>query len=205
MFENTPTPTPQPAEDMFAGVDPTPNQSAPAGRPAASPAPAAMADLPATGGHATRLVLIILGIVVVAALLVVGGRFLYARYFQSDAMMPESPDTVRTPGAPAVVNQQPAVTEPTPTAPVAPTTVSDLPQDTDGDGLSDDDERLAGTDPQSADSDLDGLFDREEILIYRTNPLNADSDNDGYKDGEEVKNGYNPNGPGKIFTVPAAQ
>ncbi len=55
-----------------------------------------------------------------------------------------------------------------------------------------------GTNPQSVDTDDDGLFDKEEIEIFSTNPLNPDSDGDGYLDGEEVKNGYNPSGPGKL-------
>lgn len=48
------------------------------------------------------------------------------------------------------------------------------------------------------DTDLDGLFDWEEIEIYGTNPFASDTDGDGFLDGNEVKNGYNPNGPGKL-------
>lgn len=47
------------------------------------------------------------------------------------------------------------------------------------------------------DSDYDGLTDKEEIK-YKTDLNNPDTDKDGYLDGEEVKNGYNPNGNGKI-------
>lgn len=47
------------------------------------------------------------------------------------------------------------------------------------------------------DSDKDGLTDDQE-KIYGTNPLNPDTDGDGYSDGAEVKGGYNPNGPGKL-------
>ena len=33
---------------------------------------------------------------------------------------------------------------------------------------------------------------------YKTNPNNPDTDGDGYLDGDEVKNGYDPNGDGKL-------
>ncbi len=65
--------------------------------------------------------------------------------------------------------------------------------DTDGDGLSDDNEvNVYGTDPAKADTDGDGLGDRDELDKYGTNPLNADSDNDGFKDGWEVNKGWKP-------------
>lgn len=41
------------------------------------------------------------------------------------------------------------------------------------------------------DSDQDGLTDQEEKMIG-TNPKNPDTDGDGYSDGKEVKSGYNP-------------
>ncbi len=47
------------------------------------------------------------------------------------------------------------------------------------------------------DSDNDGLTDDEE-RIYGTDINNPDTDGDGYLDGQEVKNGYNPLGPGKL-------
>jgi len=73
--------------------------------------------------------------------------------------------------------------------------------DTDGDGLSDEDETKYKTDPNLFDTDGDGLSDREELQVYATNPLNADSDGDGFLDGEEVRNGYDPNGSGKLPTT----
>jgi hypothetical protein len=67
------------------------------------------------------------------------------------------------------------------------------PVDTDGDGLSDDEEKHLGTNPMDADSDDDGLLDGEEPnpsvdtdgdgLI---NPLDPDSDDDGLFDGTEL-------------------
>ena len=58
--------------------------------------------------------------------------------------------------------------------------------DTDGDGLSDSDERFAyKTDPASSDTDDDGLSDGEEIAMG-SSPLAADTDGDGLEDGEEI-------------------
>ncbi|MFH1745098.1 MAG: hypothetical protein ABH881_02945 [bacterium] len=70
--------------------------------------------------------------------------------------------------------------------------------DFDQDGLSDRREEELGTDPFLIDTDHDDLFDLEEVTIYKTDPNNSDTDGDGYSDGEEVKNGYNPNGEGKL-------
>lgn len=48
-----------------------------------------------------------------------------------------------------------------------------------------------------ADRDGDGLSDDDEKK-YGTNPDNPDTDGDGYLDGVEVRNGFNPLGPGKL-------
>ncbi|HNX33773.1 MAG TPA: outer membrane beta-barrel protein [Kiritimatiellia bacterium] len=61
-----------------------------------------------------------------------------------------------------------------------------LPKDSDGDGLTDDEEAKLGTDPFNKDTDGDGLTDGDEVKVYKTNPLNADTDFDGLKDGQEV-------------------
>lgn len=59
--------------------------------------------------------------------------------------------------------------------------------DTDGDGLSNDDEiNLYYTDPIDPDTDNDGLYDGEEINTFNTNPLVSDTDDDGLLDGAEV-------------------
>jgi len=80
-----------------------------------------------------------------------------------------------------------------------PTNQADLPLDSDKDGLSDDEEKSLSTNPNNPDSDADGLFDREEVKVYKTNPLKSDSDGDGHSDGDEVKTGYDPLGPGKLL------
>ncbi len=65
-------------------------------------------------------------------------------------------------------------------------------QDSDQDGLSDDDEVLVtGTDANNPDSDNDGLVDGVEVA-NRMNPLDPDMDRDGVSDGEEVNQGTDP-------------
>ncbi len=77
--------------------------------------------------------------------------------------------------------------------------------DSDGDGLSDEEESTYGTDPSLPDTDGDGLFDREEVRVYETDPLNQDTDGDGFIDGDEVDNGYSPKGAGRLFIPPTQQ
>ncbi|MEQ8820458.1 MAG: alpha/beta fold hydrolase [Sumerlaeia bacterium] len=65
--------------------------------------------------------------------------------------------------------------------------------DSDGDGLSDFEEGVNGTDPTNPDSDGDGLTDLEELAVYGTNPNERDSDSDGVFDAAEVRLGHDPN------------
>jgi len=58
--------------------------------------------------------------------------------------------------------------------------------DSDGDGLNDDQEAQAGTNPTVADTDGDGLLDGDEVLTRSTDPLNSDTDGDILLDGDEV-------------------
>jgi len=76
------------------------------------------------------------------------------------------------------------------------------PLDTDGDGLTDDEELVLGTNVNAVDSDRDGLSDKEEVEFYKSNPLSPDTDGDSYLDGDEVKNGYDPLGPGRLLNAP---
>lgn len=71
--------------------------------------------------------------------------------------------------------------------------------DTDGDGLDDAAEQELGTDALVADSDNDGLLDGEERDLG-TDPLAEDSDGDGYGDQAEVLAGTDPaNGASLIY------
>jgi hypothetical protein len=80
---------------------------------------------------------------------------------------------------------------PTPAAPTLPAV------DTDGDGLSDEEEARRGTDPANRDTDGDGLSDGDEVNRYGTDPKNRDTDEDGFPDAQEIQNGYNPLGAGR--------
>ncbi|SDE10911.1 Outer membrane protein OmpA [Myxococcus virescens] len=60
--------------------------------------------------------------------------------------------------------------------------------DTDGDGLTDAEEVVLGTDPENADTDGDGLPDGIEVNTAGTDPLDDDSDDDGILDGNEDAN-----------------
>ena len=76
--------------------------------------------------------------------------------------------------------------------------------DSDGDGLTDVEEKKLGTNPYKADTDGDGLTDGAEVNVYHTDPLNPDTDGDGYSDGAEVINNFDPTKPGnvRLFNVP---
>ncbi|MDF4222609.1 gliding motility-associated C-terminal domain-containing protein, partial [Maribacter sp. M208] len=76
--------------------------------------------------------------------------------------------------------------------------------DCDGDGLTNDEETAAGTDPENPDSDGDGILDGTEVKIDFTDPLNdcssnggsplgtSDCDNDGLTTNEEITAGTDP-------------
>jgi hypothetical protein len=79
------------------------------------------------------------------------------------------------------------------------------PDDYDNDGLENDDEASAGTNPYIADTDGDGLSDGEEVHGVEgvtSNPLVSDTDNDGLSDYVEVK-GWT-NGGGTFTSNPTA-
>ena len=64
--------------------------------------------------------------------------------------------------------------------------------DTDGDGLTDDFEKLFGTDPTKADTDGDGLSDAYETSVSHTDPLSMDTNHDGVTDAAEIAQGKDP-------------
>ena len=65
-------------------------------------------------------------------------------------------------------------------------------KDEDQDGLTNAQERQLGTNPESDDSDSDGLSDYDEVHNYGTDPSLSDSDGDGLTDFTEVSTGYDP-------------
>jgi hypothetical protein len=74
-----------------------------------------------------------------------------------------------------------------------PSDPTDAAQDLDGDGLSNLEEFNRGTGIRVADSDGDGLGDGVEAAASsRTNPLVADTDGDGLLDGDEARRGTDP-------------
>ena len=65
--------------------------------------------------------------------------------------------------------------------------------DPDKDGLSNLDEYIYGTNPNLADTDVDGISDKDELFVYYSDPKNEDSNSNTYKDGVEITNCYDPN------------
>lgn len=74
--------------------------------------------------------------------------------------------------------------------------------DEDGDGLTNDEEEDAGTDPNNDDSDADGLLDGDEVNTHNSDPLLVDTDGDLYDDPTEVDAGSDPSDPA---STPPAQ
>ncbi|WP_372794426.1 lectin-like protein [Pontiella sp.] len=64
--------------------------------------------------------------------------------------------------------------------------------DADGDGLDADQEVQLGTSDENADSDGDGLSDRQEAVEFGSDPMNADADGDGLTDAQEIEFGSDP-------------
>lgn len=203
MFENVPVPGQEKKEvvDIFAGV----NTGGAADHPIAPVPPASPAAVPAARRGRLWIILII---AILALLLIAGGLYAYAVFFRSTAQ-PAAQEQAQqqVPVQPAPVVEEPVTIPEVPQIPVEPTVeepavIPAAPIDSDGDGLSDDQERGLGTNPFAADTDGDGLFDAEEVNKYFTNPNLADTDGDGFSDKVEIDNGYNPNGDGRL---PSAQ
>ncbi len=197
------------AEDIFSEVDKT--KSAPAKPAVFQPKipPSLEAEegrgktkkkITSPGGSIKKLVMLAV-IIVLGGILGYGGYWGYNRYFKASVSIPALPEggVEDQPSAPAP--SVPAVTEPTPPPSKETTPSPEIPQDSDQDGLTNEEERALGTDIGSVDSDDDGLFDREEINVYKTDPLVSDTDGDGFLDGDEVKAGYNPLGAGMLYEI----
>lgn len=63
--------------------------------------------------------------------------------------------------------------------------------DQDKDGLSDEEEKKLGTNPNKRDTDVDGIDDKDEIELG-IDPLKKDTDGDGVDDSHEIKTGIDP-------------
>lgn len=126
-----------------------------------------------------------------------------------------------TAGEDKTITSQPVVSEPqkiaTATPPIVPTPVPEaapiiISTSTPGEIATSTDavgslmnEELSGQDgsslPPLLDSDSDGLFDDEEVLLG-TSATSTDSDGDKYGDLAELGSGYDPAGPGKLANSP---
>ncbi|MCU7917430.1 MAG: hypothetical protein KZQ95_03625 [Candidatus Thiodiazotropha sp. (ex Epidulcina cf. delphinae)] len=60
-----------------------------------------------------------------------------------------------------------------------------LSDDRDNDGLTNQQEASLGTDPNSADTDNDRIWDGEEVNMFNTNPTLSDTDGDNMTDGAD--------------------
>jgi hypothetical protein len=185
-------------------------------------------------GKILKIILIALLVILLISL----GYLVYAKFLSGQVTEEEIEqiDSVATKTV-EVVTPTPTTTEPEEIVPVSeeiivststPLTTTTPPVsnlvDTDGDGLTDEEEGILGTDinlkdtdddglsdydevkiyninANKIDSDGDALSDYEEVKIYQTDPLKSDTDGDGYTDGSEVKSGYNPLGEGKLTDV----
>lgn len=74
--------------------------------------------------------------------------------------------------------------------------------DWDRDGIDKETENLYGTSDFRSDSDNDRLSDYEEIRYWFTDPIEKDTDGDGIYDGNEIILGRLPNGNGVIGEIP---
>lgn len=153
---------------------------------------------------------LIIGVVLVAVVAVGVGYSLWRSSQKNAAALPPSPASTANeqPALPTgETTTQPGTAAPATEQPTAPTAEQSVNQpiintDTDGDGLSDQEEKSLGTDPTKQDTDGDGLTDYEEVVLWKTNPLLPDTDGDTFSDGTEVKNGFNPLGSGKLLQLP---
>ncbi len=159
-------------------------------------------------------------VVLIILIIIGGGVFAYFNWFAGLETLPWEKSTElpeELPEAPPALPEEPGEIPSEP----EPTTKEGIPPsdlDTDGDGLSDQEEEELGTNLEDADSDRDGIPDGWEVeagldpldpsdntqdpdadgldnsneYYYNSDPKNSDTDGDSYPDGMEVDNGYDP-------------
>jgi len=214
IFSNTEPAAGAPTNLPTAGVpaqgateSPEPKAAAPM-QPSAMPKPEVKApgmppSVPAVKGGSKVLKIFLWLFVVIIVILVLsgGGWYVYNRFFalSIDTLDTETNLNVNTPQENLNTNVPTGVDPGFGVVPTAEEPEDLETVDTDGDRLTDAEELNLGLDPNSSDTDEDGLFDYEEVRIYNTDPLEPDSDGDGFLDGDEIKNGYNPLGVGKLL------
>ncbi len=227
---NTPPNLPVEPDDMFAGVEKDATSADVAVVPnvpnaldagllkkkdqAAAPSPLAEQNLYEMKQPILGRILMFVLVAIVLGGVGFGGWYVYDKFIKTPvktlALPIETPNTAAVQPIPEV-NTPVTEVAPVVTAPVSTTAevtngmnndkiLFGQTADSDKDGLDDVREKELGTDPNNPDTDGDGLSDGDEVLIWKTNPLNPDTDGDGFKDGDEVKHGYNPLGPGKLFS-----
>ncbi len=178
-------------------------------RPAAS-------SLPVTAPSKNPIFSKKLAIILIILVLGGGAVFVYFNWFQNPSGKVSTSPSVTVPAPPAS-STTPAESETAPGEQVNPLPPSPN-QDSDNDGLTDQEEKALGTNLKEADSDQDGLpdgwekqnnlnpldpgdakqdpdgdgLDNASEYYYKTDPHNPDTDGDGYLDGAEVKSGYDP-------------
>lgn len=198
MFEE---PLTMPPEEPVREAGPIgPDVPPPAGAASASPAEIS----PMKGPSVSRGIMTAIIGGVVLLIVLGGGWWIYASFVRGggeklfEAVPPAAP-AVEEPAPAGVVS--PAAPEVTREA-VEATILFGEPIDADADQLDDDLERTIGTDPNNWDTDGDELSDGDEKLVWETDPLNPDTDGDSYPDGQEVRSGYSPTGQGRLFEPP---
>lgn len=194
------TPVVHKTEDIFSEVDKTVKPEAL--RPRDNNSSPVTTVIPADDSWLKNKVLII-GLILGGLIIVIGGSYLGLKLMVKDNTPVNIEDNNQiapeAPIAPEITAPEAEEVNNVINQPIQPTVTQ--PADSDFDGLTDEEEMQLGTNIYTPDTDGDGLTDREEIKVYGTNSLMADTDGDGYPDGDEVKNGFNPNGSGKLLDI----
>ncbi|NQT49809.1 hypothetical protein HQ571_03905 [Candidatus Kuenenbacteria bacterium] len=183
----------KPVEDMFAGVEKTPEVSVAQPQPVQPVQP--IQPVPKTKSYLPAIIVL----VIIVLIAILAGVVVFKFVLNSDKNDPtdavvqeqeEEEDEKKEVEDTAVKTDEPAEKK---------------AQDSDSDGLSNAEESELGTNPMKMDTDADGVFDYDEVKLYKTDPLDSDTDGDSFLDGEEILKGYNPKGPGKLLNFESAK